>query len=131
MSLPFARGSLGGGFSYGAHPPKRSAVGVPSNFPARTPAFATCCILSAWIGVLFGCFDRQIDEDSWFTWWINHLPGPSISPKRTPCGLDILVTFGFGPFWWQTARTFFGPSTQEVRQIKRRHAWQLRFVGEV
>ena len=20
----------------------------------------------------------------WFTWWFNHLPGPSISPKRTP-----------------------------------------------
>ena len=20
----------------------------------------------------------------WFTWWLNHLPGPSISLKRTP-----------------------------------------------
>ena len=36
------------------------------------------------IGVLFGCFARKIDGDSWFTWWCNHLPGPSISPKRTP-----------------------------------------------
>ena len=35
-------------------------------------------------GVLFGCFGRKIDGDSWFTWWFNHLPGPSISPKRTP-----------------------------------------------
>ena len=36
------------------------------------------------IGVLFGCFGRNIDGDSWFTWWFNHLPGPFISPKRTP-----------------------------------------------
>ena len=36
------------------------------------------------IGVLFGCFGRKMDGDSWFTWWFNHLPGPSISPKRTP-----------------------------------------------
>ena len=36
------------------------------------------------IGVLFGCFGRNIDGDSWFAWWFNHLPGPSISPKRTP-----------------------------------------------
>ena len=27
---------------------------------------------------------REIDGDSWFTWWFNHPPGPSISPKRTP-----------------------------------------------
>ena len=33
------------------------------------------------IAVLFGCFARKI---AWFTWWFNHLPGPSISPKRTP-----------------------------------------------
>ena len=31
------------------------------------------------IGVLFGCFGRQIDGDSWFIWWFNELPGPSIS----------------------------------------------------
>ena len=36
------------------------------------------------IGVLFGCFGRKIEGDSWFTWWFNHLPGPFISPKRTP-----------------------------------------------
>ena len=36
------------------------------------------------IGVLFDCFGRKIDGNSWFTWWFNHLPGPSISPKRTP-----------------------------------------------
>ena len=29
----------------------------------------------------FGCFARKVD--AWFT-WCNHLPGPSISPKRTP-----------------------------------------------
>ena len=26
----------------------------------------------------------KIDGDPWSTWWFNHLPGPSISPKRTP-----------------------------------------------
>ena len=31
-----------------------------------------------------GCFARRIDGDSWFAWWFNHIPGPSISPKRTP-----------------------------------------------
>ena len=36
------------------------------------------------IGVLFGCFGRKIDADSGFTWWSNHLPGPSNSPKRAP-----------------------------------------------
>ena len=36
------------------------------------------------LGVLFGCFARKIDGDSWFTFWLNHLPEPSISPKRTP-----------------------------------------------
>ena len=25
-----------------------------------------------------------IDGDSWFTWWLNHPPSPSISPTRTP-----------------------------------------------
>ena len=35
-------------------------------------------------GVLLGCFGRNIDCDSWFTWWLNHLPGPTIYPKRTP-----------------------------------------------
>ena len=29
------------------------------------------------IGVLLGCFGRKIVGDSWFTWWFNHLPGPS------------------------------------------------------
>ena len=29
---------------------------------------------------------RKIEGDSWFTWRFNHLPGPSISPKRTPMG---------------------------------------------
>ena len=36
------------------------------------------------IGVLFGCFGRKIEGDSWFTWWFNHLPGnPSIFQKAT------------------------------------------------
>ena len=29
-------------------------------------------------GVLFGCFASNIDGDSWFTWWFNHLPGKPI-----------------------------------------------------
>ena len=40
-------------------------------------------LFSGGVGVLFGCFGRQVDGDSWFTWWFNH-PGPSISPKRIP-----------------------------------------------
>ena len=40
------------------------------------------------IGVLFGCFGRKIDGNSWLTWWFHHLPGPSSSPKRTPMGRD-------------------------------------------
>ena len=44
------------------------------------------------IGVIFGCFGRNIDGDSWFTWWFSHLPGPSIYPKRTP--MVVHVTCG-------------------------------------
>ena len=34
------------------------------------------------IGVLFGCVARKIDDDSWFTWWFKHLPGiSSYSPE--------------------------------------------------
>ena len=29
-------------------------------------------------------FGGKIEGDSWFTWWFNQLPGPSICPKRTP-----------------------------------------------
>ena len=36
------------------------------------------------IGVLFGSFGGKICGDSWFAGWLNHLPGPSISPKRIP-----------------------------------------------
>ena len=38
------------------------------------------------IGVLFGCFRRRIDGDSWFTWWffLIHQGNASISPKGTP-----------------------------------------------
>ena len=31
------------------------------------------------IGVLFGCFSKKTDGDSWFTWWFDHLPEPPIS----------------------------------------------------
>ena len=48
------------------------------------------------IGVLFGCFSRQIDGDSWFTRWFNHLPGPSICPKRTPMVTHLETSFGCG-----------------------------------
>ena len=30
----------------------------------------------------------------WFTWWFNHLPGPSIYPKRTPMFGVPCVTLG-------------------------------------
>ena len=43
------------------------------------------------VGVLFGCFGRKIDGDSWFTWWFNHLPGPSIFSKRAPMAERVWV----------------------------------------
>ena len=51
------------------------------------------------IGVLFGCFGRKIDGFPWFTWWLIHLPGPSISPKRTLMGKsssDVGIVVGLG-----------------------------------
>ena len=41
------------------------------------------------IGILFGCFGRTIDGDSWFTWWffLIYQGNPSISPRRTPMGV--------------------------------------------
>ena len=44
---------------------------------------------STGIGVLFDCFARKIDGNFWFTWWFNHLPGPSISPKRIPMSTRV------------------------------------------
>ena len=35
------------------------------------------------IDILFGCFGRKINGPG-FTWWLSHLPGPSIWLKRTP-----------------------------------------------
>ena len=43
------------------------------------------------IGVLLVVLLGRIDGNSRFTWWFNHVPGPSISPKRTPMNLNILV----------------------------------------
>ena len=46
------------------------------------------------VGVLFGWFGERIEGDSWFTWWFNHLPGPSIFPKRKPMGC-VLAFFSW------------------------------------
>ena len=55
------------------------------------------------IGVLFffrgGGFGGNIDGDSWFTWWFNHLPGLSICPKRTPM-LPCLPSAKSLLVWW-------------------------------
>ena len=40
------------------------------------------------IGALFGCYGRK-NRWPWFTWWFNHLPGPSICPKRTPMVVSL------------------------------------------
>ena len=53
-------------------------------------------ILAKPIGVLFGCFARKIDGPG-FTWWFKHLPGPSISPKRTPIVKPLQAIAGC--FW--------------------------------
>ena len=47
-------------------------------------------------GILFGCFTQRIDGDSWFTRWFTHLPGPSISPKRTPMAMSGWLSEGQG-----------------------------------
>ena len=52
--LPGAHGHLGGGLCEGA--------------------------VNVHIGVLFSCFGRKIDGDSWFTWWFNHRLGRSYFP---------------------------------------------------
>ena len=46
--------------------PKRRPVGQVEHHMHRCPV---------------GCLPRKIDGDSWFTWWFNQLPGPSISLK--------------------------------------------------
>ena len=51
------------------------------------------------IGVLFGCFGPKIDGDSLFTWWFNHLPGPSIATQRRP-------------FVWASSRVVLMPCAQ-------------------
>ena len=49
------------------------------------------------IAVLFGCFVRNIDGDSWFTWryFLIYQGNPSISSKRTPMGLLPKENIGF------------------------------------
>ena len=42
------------------------------------------------IGVLFGCFARK-NRWPWSTWCFSYLPGPSISPERTPMPLSICL----------------------------------------
>ena len=50
------------------------------------------------IGVLFGCFGVKFGWP-WFTWWFNHLPGPSICPKRTPMPKDVKKDSRKGMIW--------------------------------
>ena len=38
------------------------------------------------------CFGRK-NRWPWFTWWFNHPPGPSISPKRTPTPTPMCCSF--------------------------------------
>ena len=42
-----------------------------------------------------GCFGGTIDGDSWFTWWFNHLRGPSICPQWASYGWE--AHFGSTP----------------------------------
>ena len=69
------------------------------------------------IGVLFGCFARQVDGDSWFTWWFNHLPGPRISPKKTPGQASPHVP---GARWFTGAPAWGRPSPSEFDSLERR-----------
>ena len=81
------------------------------------------CIIKI-IGVLFGCFGRTIDGDSWFTWWFNH-PGPSISPKRTPIiKSPVLPANGFH----MTLSPGYPPSTRMGTGGTGRFDWSTRIV---
>ena len=51
-------------------------------------------------GVLFGWFVLKIEGDSWFTWWFNYLPGPSIFQRRTPMAKSPFDVFSMDCTWW-------------------------------
>ena len=38
-------------------------------------------------------FENRLGE-SWFAWWFNHIPGPSIFPKRTPMWVSLFFLQG-------------------------------------
>ena len=71
-------------------------------------SFFSCCFSSPFsehvrcIGVLFGCFARKVDGDSWFARWFPHLPGTSISLDT--CG-QIKQHSGFNLFIGFTTRS--------------------------
>ena len=80
------------------HQPHRSLLPSPPP-PAGASSAREVCFdeadglgrfqLGVWvlIGVLFGCVGRKIDGDSWFTWWLHHLPGkPIYVPQKDAYG---------------------------------------------
>ena len=48
----------------------------------------------------------EIESDSWFTWWFNRLPGPSIFPERTPIDTSRLPALPLRQFslLWMVAK---------------------------
>ena len=73
------------------------SVGRPGPSCRRQMAYTTCCygLGICWphseiIGFLLLFW-------YWFTWWFNHLPGPSICRKRTPM-TEISLLICLGPF---------------------------------
>ena len=69
---------------------------------------------------------RKIEGDSWFTWWFNHLPGPSICPKRTPMFVAAVVRRNRGGDHVQEAAGLRA-TIHEVR-IRRATARMLRLL---
>ena len=66
--------------------------GMLNQPPQLGAALGALLLCNGWllhlsIDVLFGCFARKIDGPG-LPWWFNHLPGPSISPTRTPLPLS-------------------------------------------
>ena len=51
----------------------------PPPAPERVPGLQACCKHRCPFWLV--CSKNR---GPWFTWWFNHLPGPSICPKRTP-----------------------------------------------
>ena len=59
-------------------------------FSTRIKGYSQTNDTRMFMGVLFGCFGRNVDGPGLPGGLYNDLPGPSISPKRTPMAMFLL-----------------------------------------